>query len=150
MPAQRKTPSAEEQPGATIVLSKQRQFTFSPLVRQVAGGLLLLAIVATGASVANRTCRTTRGTIDQAPVNMALVLKNTSSEAVAAPTDKRGFVTSYSLAGAGVSSSSQHCLGRDGAIRKDARTASDVFLTSRPPYALKNANGGFLHVPEGA
>ena len=35
-----KTPSAEEQPGATIVLSKQRQFTFSPLVRQVAGGFL--------------------------------------------------------------------------------------------------------------
>ncbi len=35
-----KTPSAEEQPGATIVLSKQRQFTFSPLVRQVTGGFL--------------------------------------------------------------------------------------------------------------
>ena len=40
MAAQRKTPSAGEQPGATIMPSKQRQFTYLPLVRQVAGGLL--------------------------------------------------------------------------------------------------------------
>ena len=147
MAAQRKAPGADE-PGATFKQSKQRQFTYSPLVRQVAGGLLLLAIVAAGASIAYRTCRASRGTM--APALNRAGASNTIHTAVATPTDERGFVTSYSLAGAGVSSPGHQGYGRDGAIRKDARTASDVFLTSRPPYALKNADGGFLHVPEGA
>ena len=74
--------------------------------------------------------------------------RHTISEAVATPTDKRGFVTSTYRAG--VLTSSLHGLGRDEAIRKDACTASDVCLTSRPPYALRQATGGFLNVPEGA
>lgn len=40
MADQRKTPGAGEQPRAKFKQSKQRQFTYSPLVRQVAGGLL--------------------------------------------------------------------------------------------------------------
>lgn len=79
------------------------------------------------------------------------------SEAVATPTDKRGFATSESQAGAGVSGDCHHGFGRGGAglsvrtpfIREDARMASDMFLTPRPPDALKNADGGFVHVPEG-
>ena len=39
MAAQRKTPGTDE-PGAKFKQSKQRQFTYSPLVRQVAGGFL--------------------------------------------------------------------------------------------------------------
>ena len=78
------------------------------------------------------------------------VLDTPQSEAVATPTDKRGFVTFKSLAGAGVSSPGHQGYGRDGAIRKDARTASDVSLTSRPPVMRSGIAGGFLHVPEGA
>ena len=33
--------------------------------------------------------------------------------------------------------------GRDGLVRKAGRMAESMFLTSRPPYARKNANGGF-------
>ena len=148
MAAQRKTPSAGEQPGATIMPSKQRQFTYLPLVRQVAGGLLLLAIVAAGASIAYRTCRASRGTMSPA-LNRAGA-RHTKSEAEAAHAEKMGFVTSKSLAGAGVSSPDHQGYGRDEPIRKDGCTASDVCLTSRPPYALRQATGGFLHVPEGA
>ncbi len=68
------------------------------------------------------------------------VLENTTSEAVAAPTDSgvlsrpnfRELVRQH-----------PHGFGRDGLTRKDGRTASDVFSTSRPPAALENANGGF-------
>ena len=67
--------------------------------------------------------------------------RNTQQLAVATPTVKRGFVTSQSLAGA--AASGLHGLGRDGAIRKDARTTSCVLRTSRPPYALRKATGGF-------
>ncbi|NDP61071.1 hypothetical protein [Polaromonas sp.] len=34
--------------------------------------------------------------------------------------------------------------GRDGLVRKAGRMAESMLLTSRPPYALNNANGGFL------
>ena len=140
MAAQRKAPGADE-PGATFKQSKQRQFTYSPLVRQVAGGLLLLAIVAAGASIAYRTCRASRGTM--APALNRAGASNTIHTAVATPTDERGFVTSYSLAGAGISSTGQHGLGRDGATRKDARASVCALLTSRPPYARSKAAGGF-------
>ena len=40
MADQRKTPGAGEQPRAKFKQSKQRQSTYSLLVRQVAGGLL--------------------------------------------------------------------------------------------------------------
>jgi hypothetical protein len=33
--------------------------------------------------------------------------------------------------------------GRDGLVRKAGRMAESMFLTSRPPDARKNANGGF-------
>lgn len=36
-----------------------------------------------------------------------------------------------------------HGFGRDGLVRKAGRMALSMFLTSRPPYARKNANGGF-------
>ena len=60
------------------------------------------------------------------------------SEAVATPTDKRGFITPI-----------HHGCGRDGATRKDARTASDVLRTSRPPFASRIALGGLFNIPEG-
>lgn len=147
MSLQTKTPGTDE-PGVMLKQSKQRQFTYSPLVRQVAGGLLLLAIVAAGASIAYRTCRASRGTMS--PALKSAGARHTTSEAVATPTEKRGFVTFKSLAGAGVSSPGHQGYGRDEPIRKDGCTASDVCLTSRPPYALRQATGGFLHVPEGA
>ena len=82
--------------------------------------------------------------LGRATVSVALKgagAEHTISEAVATPTDERGFVTSKQ--GAGAAASGLHGLGRDGAIRKDARTASDVCSTSRPPYALRKATGGF-------
>ena len=36
-----------------------------------------------------------------------------------------------------------HGFGRDGLVRKAGRMACSMFLTSRPPNARKNANGGF-------
>ena len=36
-----------------------------------------------------------------------------------------------------------HAFGRDGLVRKAGRMAESMFLTSRPPDARKNANGGF-------
>lgn len=70
-------------------------------------------------------------------------------EAAATLADKQGFVTSDSLMGAGASGDRHAGFGRGGPTRKDGRTASDVFFTPRPPDALENADGGFVHVPEG-
>ena len=75
---------------------------------------------------------------------------NTISVEVAAPTVKRGFVMSESFAGAGVSGARRHSCGQDEPIRKDGCTATDVLLTSCPPYALSKATGGFFTVPVGA
>ena len=36
-----------------------------------------------------------------------------------------------------------HGFGRDGLVRKAGRMATSMFLTSRPPNARKNADGGF-------
>ena len=74
---------------------------------------------------------------------------NTISTAVAAPTDKRGFVMPEYLAGRGVSTASRHGYGQDEPTRKGGCTAVDVLLTSCPPYALSKAAGGF-YVPTGA
>ena len=150
MSLQTKTPGAGKQPGATIE-SGRRKFTASHIAQGIACGLLVSAsAIFTGVSLTRCTSHTSHGTITPAPVSLALVLQNTKSEAVATPTDKRGFVTFKSLAGAGVSSPGHQGYGRDGAIRKDARTASDVSLTSRPPVMRSGIAGGFLHVPEGA
>ena len=150
MSLQTKTPGAGKQPGVTIE-SGRRNFTASHIARGIACGLLVSASAFfTGVSLTRCTSHTSHGTITPAPVSLALVLQNTKSEAVATPTDKRGFVTFKSLAGAGVSSPSHQGYGRDGATRKDARTASDVSLTSRPPVMRSGIAGGFLHVPEGA
>ena len=150
MSLQTKTPGAGKQPGATIE-SGRRKFTASHIAQGIACGLLVSAsAIFTGVSLTRCTSHTSHGTITPAPVSLALVLQNTKSEAVATPTDKRGFVTFKSLAGAGVSSPSHQGYGRDGATRKDARTASDVSLTSRSPVMRSGIAGGFLHVPEGA
>ena len=150
MSLQTKTPGAGKQPGVTIE-SGRSNFTASHIARGIACGLLVSAsAIFTGVSLARCTSHAMHGTITPAPVNPALVFSDTKSEAVATPTDKRGFVTFKSLAGAGVSSPGHQGYGRDGAIRKDARTASDVSLTSRPPVMRSGIAGGFLHVPEGA
>ena len=150
MSLQTKTPGAGKQPGATIE-SGRRKFTASHIAQGIACGLLVSAsAIFTGVSLTRCTSHTSHGTITPAPVNLALVFSDTKSEAVATPTDKRGFVTFKSLAGAGVSSPDHQGYGRDEPIRKDGCTASDVCSTSRPPYALEQATGGFLHVPEGA
>ena len=149
MSLQTKTPGAGKQPGATIE-SIRRKFTASHIAREAAGSLLLAAAIVSTVTLARCTYRAMHGTITPAPVNPALVLKNTTSEAEATHAEKIGFVTFKSLAGAGVSSPGHQGYGRDEPIRKDGCTASDVCSTSRPPYALEQATGGFLHVPEGA
>ena len=148
MSLQTKTPGAGKQPGATIE-SGRRKFTASHIAQGIACGLLVSAsAIFTGVSLTRCTSHAMHGTITPA-LNRAGA-EHTISEAVATPTEKRGFVTFKSLAGAGVSSPDHQGFGRDEPIRKDGCTASDVCSTSRPPYALEQAAGGFLHVPEGA
>ena len=76
--------------------------------------------------------------------------ENIISVAVAAPTDKRGFVMSDSLAGSGVSTAGQNDCGQDGPTRKDGRMATDMFSHPAHPKLLKTAEGGFFIVPVGA
>ena len=61
------------------------------------------------------------------------VCRSTFSEAVAAPTFKRGFVMSKIFWYLHSFVQLPHGFGRDGSIREDGRTASDVLRTSRPP-----------------
>lgn len=97
-----------------------------------------------------RICRALRGCAIIAPSHASgPVRSNTFSEAVATPTDKRGFATSESQTGAGASGDCHAGFGRGGPTREDGRTTSDVFETPRPPDARSNADGGFVHVPEG-
>ena len=92
MSLQTKTPGAGKQPGATIE-SGRRKFTASHIARGIACGLLVSAsAIFTGVSLARCTSHAMHGTITPAPVNPALVFSDTKSEAVATPTDKRGFV----------------------------------------------------------
>lgn len=88
-------------------------------------------------------CRGTIHTKAKAPVR-----KNTFSEAVAAPTDKRGFVMPRFWG---------QCVctalwfrGVVGVIRKDARTASDVFLTTTLHPTCVRTLKVALVTPEGA
>ena len=149
MSLQTKTPGAGEQPGADFKHSKWRKFTATQFARGIACGLLVSASAFfTGVSLARCTYRAMHGTIT--PALKSAGAENTQQLEAATPAVKRGFVMSESFAGAGVSSASRHDFGRDEPIRKDGCTASDVCLTSRPPYALRQATGGFLHVPEGA
>ena len=78
----------------------------------------------------------------------APVLKNTFSEAVAAPTEKRGFVTPNLWSWCACTASLFWSVV--GVIRKDARTASDVFLTTtRHPMRVRTQTVALV-TPEGA
>ena len=141
MSLQTKTPGAGKQPGATIE-SGRRNFTAPHIARCIACGMLVGASAFfTGVALTRCTSHASHGTIT--PALKSAGASNTIHTAVATPTDERGFVTSYSLAGAGISSTGQHGLGRDGATRKDARASVCALLTSRPPDARSKAAGGF-------
>ena len=145
MAAQRKTPSAGEQPRATFKQSKWRQF--NRLVLQVATDPWLAALIALALWLKVSSAQA-YATIP--PALKGAGASNTISVEVAATKVKRGFVMSESFAGAGVSGARRHSCGQDEPIRKDGCTATDVLLTSCPPYALSKATGGFFTVPVGA
>lgn len=65
------------------------------------------------------------------------------------PHRQAGFYHAQILAGSGTPTACRYGYGRDGATRKDARTASDVSLTSRPPFAFSDVAGGLFNIPEG-
>ena len=134
MKHQNKTPSAGKQLGASQK-SQWRYFT-----ARMAKELLPWLIAAVAATaIIQCTHQPARGKVPAALKGAGA--ENTQQLSVATPTGKRGFITSQSLAGA--VASGLHGLGRDGAIRKDACTTSCVLRTSRPPYALRKATGGF-------
>ena len=87
-----------------------------------------------------------RGTIRPKPKGP--VRKNTFSEAVAAPTEKRGFVTPnfWGLCAC----TALRFWSVVGVIRKDARTASDVFLTTTLHPMRVRTQTVALVTPEGA
>ena len=87
-----------------------------------------------------------RGTIRLKPKGP--VLKNTFSEAVATLTAKQGFVTPnfWGLCAC----TALWFWSVVGAIRKDARTASDVFLTTTPHPLRSKTQTVALVTPEGA
>ena len=87
-----------------------------------------------------------RGTIRLKPKGP--VRKNTFSEAVAAPTEKRGFVTPnfWGLCAC----TALRFWSVVGVIRKDARTASDVFLTTTLHPMRVRTQTVALVTPEGA
>ena len=135
MNLQNKTPSAGKQLGASQK-SQWRYFT-----ARMAKELLPWWLLGAAAAAALNQCthQPARGKVPAALKGAGA--ENTQQLSVATPTGKRGFITSQSLAGA--VASGLHGLGRDGAIRKDACTTSCVLRTSRPPYALRKATGGF-------
>ena len=131
---QRKTPSAGKQLGA----SRKNQWRyFTAAMAKELAPWLIASVAAT--AIVQCTHPPARGKVPVA-LNGAGA-ENTQQLAVATPTDKRGFVTSQSLAG--VAASGLHGLGRDGAIRKDARTTSCVFSHPAHLMPLKTATGGF-------
>ncbi len=101
------------------------------------------------AAIAMVTCTGLPAHATMQPALKGAGASNTISTAVAAPTDKRGFVMSESQAGRGASAASRHGYGQDEPTRKGGCTAVDVLLTSCPPYARSKAAGGF-YVPTGA
>ncbi len=140
---QNKTPSAGKQLGASQK-TVWRHFTLAAakdLLPWCIAGLAAVSVLthcihdAHGAHLPNAG----RGTVSAALKGAGA--ENTQQLAVATPTGKRGFVTSQSLAG--VAASGLHGLGRDGAIRKDARTTSCVFSHPAHLMPLKTATGGF-------
>lgn len=135
MSHQRKTLGAGKQPRAFIKKSQWRHCIASTAKELLAWWAAGLAI----AVVFSCCTHGSRGTVAVALKGAGA--RNTQQLAVATPTDKRGFVTSTYRAG--VSTPCLHGLGRDEAIRKDACTTSCVLRTSRPPYALCKATGGF-------
>lgn len=97
-----------------------------------------------------RICRALRGCAIIAPSHASgPVCDDTFSEAAATLAVKQGFVTSESQVGAGASGDCLAGFGRDAPIREDGGVASDTSSTSRPPDACDDADGGFVHVPEG-
>ena len=137
MAAQRKTPSAGEQPRATFKQSKWRQF--NRLVLQVATDPWLAALIALALWLKVSSAQA-YATIP--PALKGAGASNTISVEVAAPTVKRGFVMSESFAGAGVSGARRHSCGQDEPIRKDGCTTSCVFSHPAHPMPLKTATGG--------
>lgn len=155
MSHQIKTLGAEKQPRAFIKKSQWRHCIAAVakdlLPWWLAGAAVAVALAhcSNGAHAAQSAKAQSVG-LARATVSAALKgagAEHTTIQTAATP-PTWGFVTSQSLAGA--TASGLHGLGRDGAIRKDARTALDVCSTSRPPYALEQAAGGFFNVPKGA
>ena len=134
MNLQNKTPSAGKQLGASQK-SQWRYFT-----ARMAKELLPWLIAAVAATaIIQCTHQPARGKVPAALKGAGA--ENTQQLSVATPTGKRGFITSQSLAGA--VASGLHGLGRDGAIRKDARTTSCVFSHPAHLLPLKTVVGGF-------
>ena len=87
-----------------------------------------------------------RGTIGakaKAPVPEEHLIRSGSS-----PHRQAGFCF-VQILGTGAPALAPHGFGRDGPTRKDGRTASDVFFTSRPPTVLKTQTVALV-TPEGA
>ena len=89
----------------------------------------------------------TSGTMAATPTT-GPVRKNTTSEAVATPTESGVLSCPNSGTGRTSCAAMSTVYGQGGPTRKDGRTASDVFLTPCPPDARKNAQGG-SSTPEG-
>ena len=134
MKHQNKTPSAGQQLGA----SRKNQWPhFTARMAKELAPWLIAAVAAT--AIVQCTHPPARGKVPAALKGAGA--ENTQQLSVATPTGKRGFVTSRSLAGA--VASGLHGLGRDGAIRKDARTTSCVFSHPAHLLPLKTVVGGF-------
>ena len=134
MKLQRKTPSAGQQLGASR--KNQWRHCIAAVAKELAPWLIS-AVAAT--AIVQCTHPPARGKVPAALKGAGA--RNTISVAAATPADERGFVTSRSLAGA--VASGLHGLGRDGAIRKDARTTSCVFSHPAHLLPLKTVVGGF-------
>jgi hypothetical protein len=87
------------------------------------------------------------GTIIATP-DTGPVRSNTTSEAVATPTESGVLSCPDSAASHVMRVAVPIGFGQGALIRKDGGTASDVFETPCPPYARSNAAGGFP-TPEG-
>jgi hypothetical protein len=95
----------------------RRKRAIKAILRGITGAVLTAALIS--------------GTMAATRAN-GLVLKNTVNVAVASPTES-GLLSRPNLT----------VYGRDASIRKVGGVATFTFLTSRPPNARKNANGGY-------
>lgn len=137
-----KTPGAGEQPRATFKQSKWRQF--NRLVLHAATDPWLAALIALALWLKVSSAQA-YATIPPA-LNRAGA-EHTIEPAVASPTVSGLLSRPESLAGTGISGPDHQGFGRDEPIRKDGCTAGSVCSTSRPPYALEQAAGGFQSQP---